>query len=219
MTFDGIAAELRPRVERTFAALEARGVRPVFARDRREALTTVLGMIPKGAPVAHGTSTTLVEIGLVDLLKRPDSGYRYLNAEWQAEKDAAKRARLRAKLSVEADYFLGSVQALAEDGVAIGCDASGSRQAFYTYGPPHVIWVAGVNKLVPDVETGIRRAREVALPQEDARIRSEGGTGLNFKFFPIRYHGESYKSRKSSQRSFNSASSFKAQAVRSSNSC
>jgi len=177
MTLGGIGAELGSRIERTFAALEARGVRPAFAPDRGEALTTVLEMIPKGASVAHGTSITLIEIGFVDALKRSDSGYRYLNAEWQAEPDAAKRARLRARLCVESDYFLGSVQALSETGVAIGCDAGGSRQAFYTFGPPHVVWVAGVNKLVPDVDAGVRRIREVALPLEDQRIRSSGGGG------------------------------------------
>jgi len=177
MTFEGTGAELGSRIERTFASLEARGVRAVLARDRREALTTVLGMIPRGAPVAHGTSTTLIEIGFVDALKRSDSGYRYLNAEWQAENDPAKRARLRARLSLDSEYYLGSVQAICETGEVLGSDASGSRQAFYAYGPPHVIWVAGVNKLVPDVDAGVRRVREVALPLEDKRIRSAGGGG------------------------------------------
>ena len=177
MSLDRLPSDLRTRVDRTFAALEGRGVHPLFAMDRREALATVLGLIPKGSGVAHGTSTTLVEIGFVDAMKRPDTGYRYLNGEWQAESDAAKRTRLRARLSVESDYFLGSVQALAETGVAIGCDAGGSRQAFYTFGPSHVIWVAGVNKLVPDVDSGVRRIREVALPLEDKRIRAAGGGG------------------------------------------
>jgi len=177
VSLDGLSADLRGRVERTSSALEGRGVSPRFAADRREALATVLGLIPKGSAVAHGTSTTLVEIGFVDEMKRPDSGYRYMNAEWQAENDAAERGRLRAKLSVESDYFLGSVQAVSETGVAIGCDASGSRQAFYTFGPPHVIWVAGVNKLVPDVDAGVRRVREIALPLEDKRIRAAGGGG------------------------------------------
>ncbi len=40
-----------------------------------------------------------------------------------------------------------------------------------------MIWVAGVNKLVPNLDAGIRRLREVALPMEDARIKSAGGPG------------------------------------------
>jgi L-lactate utilization protein LutB len=177
VSLDGLSPDLRDRVERTFAALEARGVSPRFATDRRDALATVLGLIPKGSAVTHGTSTTLAEIGFVDHMKRPDCGYRYMNAEWLAENDAAKRGRLRAKLCAESDYFLGSVQAVSETGVAIGCDASGSRQAFYTFGPPHVVWVAGVNKLVPDVDAGVCRVREVALPLEDQRMRAAGAGG------------------------------------------
>jgi len=177
MNLEGLGPEITPRVERAFAALEKRGVLPVFARDRRDALETTLALLPKGASVANGTSTTLIEIGFVDALKRPDSGFRYLNVEWQAEGDAAKRARLRAKLSVESDVYLGGVQAICETGEVVGSDASGSRQAFYAYGPPRVIWVAGVNKLVPDVEAGVRRVREVALPLEDQRIRAAGGDG------------------------------------------
>ena len=85
-----------------------------------------------------------------------------MNAEWRAESDPGKRARLRAKLSLDSDYYLGSVQAIYETGEVLGADSSGSRQAFYVYGPPHVIWVAGINKLVSTLPDGFRRVREVA---------------------------------------------------------
>ena len=134
--FPGLDPTTKARVERTFAALNERGITPVYVPDLRAALETVLGLIPKGATVAHGSSTTLLEIGLLDRLKDPTSGYRYLNAEWQAETDAARRIRLRAKLSADADYYLGSVQAICETGEVVGADQSGSRQAFYVYGPP-----------------------------------------------------------------------------------
>ncbi len=110
-------------------------------------------------------------------MKSPSPPYRYLNAEWSAETDPAKRAPLRARLSVEADYYLGSVQAIAEMGEVVGADQSGSRQAFYVYGPPHVILVAGINKLVPTLQDVIRRVREVALPLEDRRMKSLGASG------------------------------------------
>ena len=149
----------------------------MLADNARVAVSTILSLIPKGSSVAHGHSTTLEEIGLVDHLKRADSGYRYLNAEWVKEGDVSARGRLRGRLSLEADYFLGSVAAICDTGEVIAADASGSRQAFYVFGPPHVIWVAGVNKLVPTLEEGIRRLREVALPQEDKRMRESGGKG------------------------------------------
>jgi hypothetical protein len=177
MQLNAFAPEERERVERTMAALEARGIETIFVPERADALTAVLDMIPQGSRIAHGTSMTLREIGLVDYLSATGSGYEYMNPQWQAENDRQRRARLRGELSLESDYFLGSVQAICETGQVIGTDATGSRQAFYIFGPPHVIWVAGINKIVSDVEAGLRRVREVAFPQEDARMKSAGMPG------------------------------------------
>jgi len=176
-SFAGIDETMAVRVGRTFSAVVARGITPVYVPTRREALAKLLELVPKGSAVAHGSSTSLEEIGFVDQLKNRSSGYRYMNAEWAAEADPAKRARLRPKLCLESDYFLGSIQAICETGEAVGADASGSRQAFYVYGPPHVIWVAGINKLVPTLADGVRRVREVALPLEDQRMKRLGASG------------------------------------------
>jgi L-lactate utilization protein LutB len=176
-SLESLSAGSRTQVEGTFAALQERGVQSSFVPDRQAALAKLLELIPPGAQVAHGHSTTLEEIGLVDYLEGPDSGYRYLNAEWEAEEDAAERRRLRARLSIASDYYLGSVQAVCETGQVVAADATGSRQAFYIYGPPHVIWVAGINKLVSTLDDGLRRLREVALPLEDQRTKSAGRRG------------------------------------------
>lgn len=174
---DGLSEENRGRIERTFAALRPRGVEPMFAPDRTSALAAVLAMLPQGGLVSHGTSTSLIEIGLVDRLRSPEAGFRYGNLEWQAEADMTKRGRVRARVTAESDAFLGSVQAICETGEVVAADASGSRQQGYVHGPPKVIWVAGINKLVPTLEDGLRRLREVALPQEDARMKRTGAPG------------------------------------------
>src|SRR2546428_7859492 len=175
--FEGLDGPTRTRIERTSRALRDRGTTPIFVPDRRAALDELLRLIPKGASVAHGSSTTLQEIGFIDHLKNVPSGYRYLNPEWQAEDDPTRRGRIRAKLSVEADLFLGSVQAISETGEVIAAEASGNRQAFYVYGPSHRIWVAGINKHGPHLEAGIRRVREVALPLGAERVRPGGRQG------------------------------------------
>ncbi len=177
MSLDSLTPERRLRLQNTFDALRQRGITPVFATDRQAAFTTVRELIPAQAAVAHGRSTTLEQIGLVDYLSRPDSAYRYLNSQWLAESDADRRDQFRARLSLQADYYLGGVQAICDTGEVIAADATGSRQAFYIFGPRHVIWVAGVNKLVADVQAGLRRVREVALPQEDQRLRRLGRAG------------------------------------------
>jgi len=167
----------RQRVERLRPELEKRGLQVVFAEDRNSALSTLLGMIPRGSSIAHGSSTTLKEIGFIDYLMTHRQDYRYLNPEWMAEGDKDKRKRLRAELSVGVEYYLGGIQAICETGEALGADAGGSRLAFYMYGPPHIIWVTGVNKIVSNLEEGLKRIRDVALPLEDRRVKSTGGSG------------------------------------------
>src|SRR2546421_11522137 len=117
-SFEGLDETNADRVKRTFAALVARGIAPSFTPTRQLALSKVLEMIPKGASVAHGSSTTLEQIGFIERVNNPASGYRYLNAEWRDESDRGKRNRLRGGLSVGAGFFLGRGQSLGETGGA-----------------------------------------------------------------------------------------------------
>src|SRR5256885_10001293 len=96
MAVEGLDTPTRTRIERTFSALRERGITPIFVPDRRAALDDLLKLIPKGASVAHGGSTTLQEIGFIDHLKNVPSGYRYLNPEWQAEDEDRKSTRLNS---------------------------------------------------------------------------------------------------------------------------
>jgi hypothetical protein len=129
VTMEKGSTEDRERIERTFAALKPRGIDAVFIVDRHEALATVLTRIPKGAAVAHGSSTTLSQIGFADYMKRPDSGYRYMNDEWTKEDDPTKRTRLRTRLTMEAHVFLGSVQAIGETGEVIAADGGAATKS------------------------------------------------------------------------------------------
>lgn len=177
MSMENLTTAQREQIEELFKSLEERGIQAHYAPDREKALSLILQMIPPGAKVAHGSSTTLKQINFVDYLKGDDSNYRYLNEEWTAEDDAEKRYQLRGKLSLESEYYLGSVQAICEDGRVVGVDATGSRQAFYIFGPPNVIWVAGINKLVPTLDDAFRRVHEVAYPKEDQRMKEAGASG------------------------------------------
>ena len=161
-------------IKRTCDALEGRGIHTIFVADRQAALTTVLQLMPLGTTVAHSTSTILKEIGLIGYLQLPGCPYQYLNSEWQREADSERRGRLQARLSLEAHYFLGSVQAICQSGEIISADASGCIQAAYVFGPPHIIWVAGLNKLVPSLEIGLRTVHEQLPALEDQPVKRRG---------------------------------------------
>ncbi|HET6292213.1 MAG TPA: LUD domain-containing protein [Kribbella sp.] len=75
------------------------------------------------------------------------------------------------------DVYLGSVQAVTRSGQVVGVDYSGSRQAFYLFGPARGIWVVGVNEVVPDLDAALARLHGIALPEEDARMKATGAPG------------------------------------------
>jgi LUD domain/NADP oxidoreductase coenzyme F420-dependent len=71
--------------------------------------------------------------------------------------------------------MLGSVQAVTETGSLITASASGSQLGPYVSGAGRVILVVGTQKIVPDIEEGLRRVNDYAFRLEDARAQSAYG--------------------------------------------
>ncbi|MDE2079464.1 MAG: lactate utilization protein [Patescibacteria group bacterium] len=174
MAYDTLASE--DSIQNVLAALPARNITVHRADTAADALALVKGLIPDGASVMTGSSTTLQEIGFVDLLKSGAHPWNNLKDAITSETDPAKQAALRAQ-SVHADYFLGSIHALTEDGEALIASGSGSQLPAYTFTSPNVIWVVGVQKIVPSTEDALKRLREYVWPKEDARMKSTGAAG------------------------------------------
>nr|MBA3475286.1 LUD domain-containing protein [Actinomycetota bacterium] len=127
------------RVDRALLdTLGGRNFDPRVVSGADEALQLVLSLLPDGALVSHGGSTTLEQIGLESALAT-SSRVRYGNAEWLAEDDSELRTSIRKRNSVFADVYLGSVQAIARTGQVVGADAGGSRQGPYVWGPNRLI--------------------------------------------------------------------------------
>jgi L-lactate utilization protein LutC len=165
------------KFERTAKALESRGVTVITADTKESVLPILMNLIPEGATVMTGASLTLEQIGFVELLKSGNHRWHNLKAEIVAEKDPARQSLLRKQATL-ADYFLGSVHAIAETGEILVASATGSQLAPYAYSSSHVIWVAGAQKIVPSVEDGFRRIREYVLPHEDQRMKKNFGPGV-----------------------------------------
>ncbi|MBI4295451.1 MAG: lactate utilization protein [Chloroflexi bacterium] len=163
-------------IDKTMAALQQRNFNPVLVADRQAALEKLRQMLPAGAEVMTGGSTTLEEIGFIDLLASNNHPWRNWKDRIFAEKDPEKQQALR-QAATTAEYFIGSVQAIAQTGQVVGADATGSRQGGYVYSARNVVWVVGVNKIVPDLETALRRLHEHCVPLEDARMKNAGYEG------------------------------------------
>jgi L-lactate utilization protein LutB len=162
-------------IEKTKKEIENRGIRVIVAENGEDALSILKDLIPQGTEVMNGSSTTLIEIGYEEFIAGDKTGWDLLHKRITAENDAMKRAELRRK-SVTAEFFISGVNAIAETGEIVGCDASGSRVGAWPFAAGHLILVAGVNKIAPSLDDALQRVRNYAFPLENARAGKAYGT-------------------------------------------
>lgn len=143
----------------------ARGIEGYYCSTAGEALEMAKRFLTPGCKVTWGGSETLEEIGLIKELKTSD----YTVYDRKSAKTPEEAKELYGKI-VTADYFFMSSNAITMDGELVNIDGSGNRAACLIYGPQNVIIVAGMNKIVPDVETGIKRIRNMASPANTVRL-------------------------------------------------
>jgi len=161
-------------IEETVANLEANGFEVVVVDAAEEALETLKDRIPAGASVMNGHSTTLEEIGFVEYLTEGDNDWEALpNEVWSIDDDAERQAARREAQT--ADYFLGSVNAIAQTGELVAADRSGSRIGAYPFAAANVAIVSGVNKIVDDLDAALDRLESVAYPLENERAKDAYG--------------------------------------------
>ncbi len=158
----------------TVKAIEARGVRVLRSKDSFQALARIEEIIPVGAEVMNGSSTTLIELGYQQLLDSGKHKWKDLHKLVISENDPQKRNEIRRK-SVTADYFLSGVNAIAMTGELVSCDASGSRVGAWPFAAKNLLLVSGVNKIVPTLQDALQRIREYAYPLEDLRSKKVNG--------------------------------------------
>jgi L-lactate utilization protein LutC len=89
--------------------------------------------------------------------------------------DRATRADEIRRLRATPEVVVGSVAAVTETGSLVVASGSGSQLPAYAGGAARAIWVVGAQKVVPDLDTALRRVHEHCLPLESARTRREYG--------------------------------------------
>ena len=167
------------RVKRTAAALEANGISVLRAADAAEAKRIVLGLIPDGSQVHHGASQSLEASGITEEIET-SGRYEPLRPRiWSM--DRKTQADDIRRLSAAPDVMLGSVHAVTETGGLVAASMSGSQLGPYVAGAGRVVLVVGTQKIVSDLEEGLRRVDDYAFPLEDARAQAAYGvhSGVN----------------------------------------
>ncbi|KRU28252.1 lactate utilization protein [Clostridium botulinum] len=139
--------------------LKKRNMEGFYCKTKDEALQKVIDIIPKDSMVSCGGSATLHEIGVRTALKNGD--YNFIDpddAKGAIEKDKV------AHQALSADYYLMSSNAIAITGELVNIDGYGNRVASLIFGPKNVIVIAGLNKVEPNLDAAILRAKKYAAP-------------------------------------------------------
>lgn len=153
------------RAQTIIKGLEKRNMEGVFCETKEDALTKALSYIEEGSSVTWGGSMSISEIGLMDAVK--NCNYEIIDRSVAKNYDEQREIFSKAVL---ADYYLMSSNAITLDGELINIDGTGNRVACLTYGPKNVIMIVGMNKVVNDVEDGIKRVRNFASPPNTLRL-------------------------------------------------
>ncbi|MBE6529633.1 MAG: lactate utilization protein [Ruminococcaceae bacterium] len=148
--------------KKVMKGLESRNMSGYYAANKEEALKTALELIGEGATVAMGGCMTANEIGLTEAVKT--GKYHFIDRAAIADPREALLA------AYDADVFLSGSNALTEDGILVNIDGNANRVSAIAQGPKKVIFLVGMNKVCPDVDSAMKRARNVAAPVNAQRF-------------------------------------------------
>jgi hypothetical protein len=156
----------RLQAEQVIRNFKKRGIDGVYCENSAQAVAEICRMIPTGSLVGLGGSETVIESGLVGALRRMDIRLldRYKEGVRKEDVDEMRRQGLSA------DVYICSSNAVSADGKLVNMDGTGNRVAAMIFGPKKVIVIAGMNKVVADLEAAIARVRNAAAPANAIRV-------------------------------------------------
>jgi hypothetical protein len=180
------------RLERAATALTEHGFTVEILDDVAAARTRVEELIPEGASVFTGASETLRLSG-IDADINAGGRYQAIKPRLLGMDRATQTDDIR-RLGATPDVIVGSVHAVTETGSLVIASGSGSQLPGYAGGAARVIWIVGAQKVVPDLDTALRRVEDHCLPMETARTQKVHGWSsainrlliLNAEFQPER---------------------------------
>lgn len=153
--------EMRNEVlaNRVVKNLESRNMEAYFVKTKEEALKKALELIPEGSSISWGGTVSAKEIGLLDAVH--EGNYEVYDRE---EAQTPELKNEIAHKALDCDFFIGSTNALAENGVMVNIDGNANRVAAFAFGPKNVLLIVGMNKVVKSEEDAMSRARNEAAP-------------------------------------------------------
>jgi len=148
------------------AALAKNGFDAHFVHTGAEALALIENFFHSGATVGLGGSMTIRAIGAPERLE--SLGAKIIDHSKKGLSSDEKMETMRAELTC--DLFLSSANAITLAGEIFNIDGNGNRVAALTFGPKKTVVVAGINKIVKDLDAAYVRCEMIASPMNCKRL-------------------------------------------------
>ena len=160
-----VAEKAKKAVER----LIAHDFKAIYARTKGEAVQELWKHITPKQKIGVGGSLTIRDLGILEKLEA--QGYTIYD-HWKPGLSKENNLQIR-KSQMTSDLFLSSSNAITLNGELVNIDGIGNRVNSINFGPGKVILVAGFNKIVEDVQEGIKRIKNVAAPLNARRLNMD----------------------------------------------
>ena len=136
-----------------------------YCATKAEALQQVLSLMPEGSTVGWGGAISAAQVGVQEAVHAGN----YTVIDRDQFSDPAEKLRCMREC-FNADFFITGANALSLDGQMVNIDGAGNRVSAIIFGPKNVLVIAGMNKVLDDLDAAVNRARTVAAPMNKQRF-------------------------------------------------
>lgn len=153
-------------IKTTIKNLEKNNIETFFVESKKEVVPLIEKMIDEGSTVAVGGSVTLSETGVLEHLRCG----RYTFFDRYEDGLSADGIKEVFRQSFRVDAYFCSTNAITEQGELYNVDRTGNRVGAISYGPERVIIIAGVNKIVKNIDEAVKRVKTISAPKNCIRL-------------------------------------------------
>ncbi len=154
------------RINNTIEALKKNGMNGYLVNNKEELIGKIIELTKERDTVTCGGSMTLFETGVIDHLR--SGRYNFLDRYVDGLSPEDIKQIFRKAFS--SDVYFVSTNAITENGELYNVDGTGNRVAAMLYGPDKVIVIAGINKIVKDMDEAVLRNERIAAPTNCKRL-------------------------------------------------
>lgn len=149
-------------IQKLREVLESRGFQTSSFPSAEECCAYLNGELD-GRTIGFGGSQTVRDMGLYEEL----STHNTCIWHWDKERGVIP------KDATDAQVYICSLNGVAETGELVNIDGGGNRVASGLFGHEKVYFIIGVNKIAPDLDGAIWRARNIAAPKNARRLEKK----------------------------------------------